>query len=118
MARLIPKGCSIHRIELSSKGAEIGFRCGSEAEDQAMVAHGYKARDATYQTYPTRFLKGVRGVSLGGAHVSGHGSFIGFNLPGPSNCKVERHGPRRAVVCRAKSGTASGFDGHRRRRSR
>lgn len=119
MARLVPKGCSIHRIEIESGGADVGFRCASSAEDQAYVNRGYKrTRDTISQTYPSRFVKGVREVALGGAYVSGHGSYVTFNLPGPSNCKVERSGPRKAIRCAFRTGSPSGFDGYRRRSRR
>ena len=103
MARLIPKGCVVHAINLDRGGAEVRFRC---ADDRGQKE--YRDSDGSISNYPSRRVRGVRTVRLGSASISGNASVHAF-----MNCA------RAGTVISCKPQTAGEFGGYsKKRRSR
>ena len=97
--RLIPKGCIVHSIALEAKGAEVRYRC---ADDRGQKE--YRSPDGSIGNYPSRFVRGVFGVRLGSASISGFGAKV------HAFATCVRNG--REIEC--KPTTAGSFGGHRR----
>lgn len=109
---IVPKGCTVHRIELDGRGgADVGYRCGDEGGDKMFPTPG-----GGRGTYRSVRLKGIREVSHRGIHISGDAR-MGF-VVSPAAATCTRSGT--LLTCKLKGDTSgpSLLGGRRKRRKR
>lgn len=98
MARRLvaPKRCKVAWVQLDSKGALVGYRCGDPREGRDLV---FPSPGGGRSNYPSKRLRGVRTVRVNGAIVSGYGSRVGFELaPRAATC----HRDGREISCKVR----------------
>jgi hypothetical protein len=89
VARLAPKGCIVHRIELDGRGgADVGFRCTRDGFVETGQYTYHKGGGAT-GNYPSKKVK-ARSVRFRGVTVSGEAS-LGFVLS-PASAVCHKRG--------------------------
>lgn len=101
MARLIPKGCTVHSLRIESKGVEVRYRC---ADDHGQKE--YRSPDGSISNYPSRFVRGVGTVRLGTASIGGNGATVHAFM----------HCLKRGRDIECKPVTAGDFGGYHKRR--
>ena len=97
MARLAPKGCIVHAIELDGRGrAEVRFRCGGEGGERT-----YPNKSGGFSNYPSKTVKadtvGFRGIVVKGQ------ARMGFVLS-PASAVCHKRG--REIHCKLQGDTS------------
>ena len=105
MARLIPKNCIVHAIELHGDGrAEIRYRCVRDGHMET-GQHQYPIKGGGYSNYRSKTVK-ARSVSFRGMSVYGQ-AHLGFQIS-PNSAVCHKDG--REIRCKLEGPTA-GFQG-------
>lgn len=114
MARLVPKHCVVHSIELDGRGrAHVRFRCVRNGMMET-GQHSYPSPGGGVGNYPSKVVK-ARSVSFRGMTVSGEAR-LGFVLS-PASAVCHKNG--REISCKLQGDTSSaGLSGLKRRRGR
>jgi len=98
MARLAPKGCIVHAIELDGRGrAEVRFRCGGEGGERT-----YPNKSGGFSNYPSKTVK-ASSVRFRGMTVTGPAR-MGFVLS-PASAVCHKSG--REISCKLQGDTGS-----------
>lgn len=106
-----PKGCHVRYVQIRPEGAEVGYDCGGGGRGSFPTPSG------GWSNYPKALVKGTRSVRTPGAHVSGHGADVGFELsPRWATCRKRAGDSEMACSIHTSSGVLSG--GRRRRRKK
>jgi hypothetical protein len=102
MARLVPKHCIVHSIELDGKGrAEIRYRCVRDGQMER-GQHTYEKPGGVTGNYPSRTVK-ASSVSFRGMTVSGPAR-MGFVLS-PASAVCHKQG--REIRCKLQGDTST-----------
>lgn len=113
MARLAPKGCIVHRIELDGRGnADVGFRCKRDGFVES-GQYSYDKGGGTTGNYPSKRVK-ARSVRFRGMTVSGP-AHLGFVLM-PASAVCHKRGSE--ISCKLVGDTSGSLAGRRRKRRR
>lgn len=91
-----PKRCKVAWVQLDSRGAVVGYRCGDPREGSELI---FPSPGGGRSNYPSKRLRGVRSVRVNGASVTGFGSRVGFELS-PRSATCHRDGSE--IRCRVK----------------
>ena len=103
-----PKGCQVAWVDLQSKGALVGYRCGDTG------SKWYPTPGGGQSNYPQAFVRGVSTINVPGASISGYGARVGFVLS-PRYVRCEKREHDRELTCRVFNEGGAELAGTRRR---